>query len=69
MKCCICEEEIIPLMKDGKVVWDQGNNAEPVVEGGRCCDTCNWVKVIPARLRRARGYIDRGFYTKESSEG
>lgn len=28
-----------------------GNNAEPV-NNGRCCDACNDVIVIPARLQR-----------------
>jgi len=50
MKCCICEGEIQPQMVNDIVVWDQGNNAEPVVENGRCCDDCNWSVVIPARL-------------------
>ena len=51
MKCCICEEEI-PVVG----TWDGGNNAEPVVEDGRCCDACNCGVVIPARLKVA-GYI------------
>ena len=27
-----------------------GNNAQPVNDG-RCCNDCNWMYVIPARLR------------------
>jgi hypothetical protein len=50
MKCCICNEEI-PFQASG---WDQGNNAEPVIENGRCCDECNWLVVIPRRLWRMR---------------
>ena len=38
-KCCLCLDEMHGL----------GNNAEPLAEG-RCCDKCNWQKVIPARL-------------------
>ena len=26
-----------------------GNNAEPI-NSGRCCDSCNWNQVIPARI-------------------
>jgi hypothetical protein len=43
MKCCICK---IPVVHG----WDGGNNAEPVVEDGRCCDVCNSSVVIPVRL-------------------
>jgi hypothetical protein len=40
MKCVIC----------GCEIKGYGNNAEPV-KSGRCCDTCNATKVIPARLK------------------
>jgi hypothetical protein len=40
-KCCFCGEK-----------YDHwGNNAEPVIEDGRCCDSCNWTVVIPVRFR------------------
>ena len=39
-RCCICN----------KILYDLGNNAEPVRKG-RCCDECNWIYVIPARLK------------------
>lgn len=42
-KCCIC----------GKTITGWGNNAEPV-KLGRCCDTCNATKVIPARIEIIR---------------
>tara|TARA_R110000824_G_scaffold196246_6_gene379434 strand:+ start:2522 stop:2791 length:270 start_codon:yes stop_codon:yes gene_type:complete len=51
MKCCICNGEI-EKKKDpttGKVYWDGGENAQPVKDG-RCCETCNWGVVIPARM-------------------
>ena len=38
--CSICEN----------IYWGFGNNAWPVNEG-RCCDSCNWTDVIPARLK------------------
>lgn len=41
MKCCICGKEI----KNNPY----GNNAAPIVEGGRCCRQCDEVFVIPAR--------------------
>jgi len=49
MKCCICGHEI-PLVGS----WDGGNNAEPVVENGRCCNECNNAVVIPARIMEYR---------------
>lgn len=45
MKCCICGGEI-----ENKFGWDRGNNALPIKDG-RCCDTCNDMEVIPARLK------------------
>ena len=38
MKCKLCEEEI-----EGR--------GHMLSKGGECCDTCNWLKVIPARMR------------------
>ena len=49
MKCDICEGEIDVQVIAGAVAWDQGHNAWPVSDG-RCCSTCNWTRVIPARL-------------------
>lgn len=45
MKCCLCKGQI-----EDKGYWNKGNNAEPL-KTGRCCDTCNATKVIPARLK------------------
>lgn len=51
MICCICDGEIDPVRNElGTIVWTEGHNAEPVVANGRCCDSCNWGVVIPARL-------------------
>ena len=43
-KCCIC----------GKTFTGWGNNPWPVVEDedAQCCDECNNLKVIPARLEQ-----------------
>ena len=50
VKCSICSGYIEPLKdKDGIVVWEHGNNAQPINDG-RCCDKCNWEVVIPARI-------------------
>jgi len=40
MKCRICNKDV------GK----HGHNALPIKDG-RCCDSCNTTKVIPARIR------------------
>lgn len=50
MNCCICNEKI-GTQTNG---WDKGHNAEPLVEGGRCCETCNSTKVIPHRMSLIR---------------
>jgi hypothetical protein len=52
MKCDICKNEIEKKRdpETGKVYWEEGHNAEPVVENGRCCDHCNYTVVIPTRL-------------------
>jgi hypothetical protein len=51
MNCSICQLEI-PAVGD----WTHGNNAEPVNDG-RCCDECNALVVIPARLTQMRRRI------------
>ncbi len=45
--CVICEEEIKADPVSG---WAGGNNPFPVREEGRCCDNCNSLFVIPARM-------------------
>lgn len=49
--CDICGGEIAVKRhpETGEVYWTKGHNAEPVVSG-RCCDKCNALKVLPARL-------------------
>lgn len=46
-KCCIC----------GCNFTGWGNNPYPVVENpdARCCDACNDMKVIPARIQQMFG--------------
>lgn len=39
-RCCIC----------GKKFEGYGNNPEPLMEHGECCDECNWMYVIPKRI-------------------
>jgi hypothetical protein len=52
-KCDICWGDIEPQTNDkGEVVWDQGDNAEPIVAEGRCCTSCNNLHVIPIRMLR-----------------
>ena len=45
MKCCICKESI----------KGYGNNPSPLIYSNtsRCCDHCNNIYVIPARLKEA----------------
>lgn len=45
--CCLCKKKIQP-----KGSLTDGNNAEPLKKGGRCCDDCNVDNVIPERLAR-----------------
>jgi hypothetical protein len=52
MECSICGNTIEPMLHPatGEVVWDQGNNAEPINDG-RCCDVCDGLVVIPRRIQ------------------
>ena len=52
MKCCLCGKEIEVKISG----WDMGNNAQPLMNG-RCCDECNYTKVIPERLK---GWKEKG---------
>ena len=36
--------------ENGQVYWNKGHNAEPVVEDGQACDTCNDRVVIRSRM-------------------
>lgn len=52
MKCCLCNGEIEKKFNTKRdIIWDSGNNAEPLKDG-RCCDVCNTTKVIPERIKR-----------------
>lgn len=57
-ECSICLKTIEPHPNDTRVSkwkesnyrgWIYGNNAEPIARG-RCCDTCDCLIVIPARM-------------------
>ena len=55
-KCSLCEGDIEQKRTEmGAVYWSSGNNAAPLSEG-RCCDTCNREKVIPARMLEISDY-------------
>ena len=51
MKCSICGNEIKKVRNPmtNEVIWDKGNNAEPVTSG-RCCGDCNSMVVVPVRI-------------------
>ena len=54
--CVLCKGDIeIQKTPEGKVFWTKGHNPSPLAEEGECCGTCNAVRVIPERLKRA-GY-------------
>lgn len=36
-----------------------GNNPEPLMSGGRCCDSCNIQLVLPARIRILKDVEER----------
>ena len=58
MKCSLCDGEIEPhLTPEGKVYWTKGHSAEPLNDG-RCCDSCEAYKVMPARIATMSGLID-----------
>lgn len=42
-RCCFCGK---PLVGDDRF----GNNPEPLMDHGRCCNACNADLVIPARI-------------------
>ena len=53
MKCCICDNEIV----------GRGNNPAPVKgayseNGGRCCDSCNGLVVLPVRMVDLSSLVD-----------
>jgi len=51
VRCVICNQEI-PY--DAVTGWEGGNNAEPI-SSGRCCDECNVLYVVPARIAQGVG--------------
>ena len=50
--CCICGNLVEEKTHEGKVYWNQGEDASPVKDG-RCCQKCNWEIVVPARLNKS----------------
>ena len=43
-KCCLC----------GGIIEGYGNNAAPLKDGD-CCDVCNATRVVPERIKKAKG--------------
>ena len=58
-KCCIC----------GKTFGGWGNNPWPIVndEGARCCDDCNFTRVVPERINLVMGYENGTKQSKQRS--
>jgi len=50
--CCLCGQPCEPWPGSDTVPHGYGHNPAPlgVHDDDRCCDTCNYTKVIPARL-------------------
>ena len=46
--CCLCNKKSLGW-GDRK---QYGNNPQPLVEEGQCCNKCNSTKVIPVRLEK-----------------
>ena len=44
-RCCLCHAYFTGY----------GNDPFPVKSKGRCCDLCNFTKVIPARINAIKG--------------
>lgn len=59
MICSICANDI----EDDGFGYDEGHNASPVVQNGRCCNDCNSEIVVPSRLMGAPNFI--GILEKE----
>ena len=58
MNCSICQGVIEPSKDaNGNIYWRGGNNAEPI-NTGRCCNACNELHVIPARLKEYDLQVD-----------
>lgn len=56
MKCSICEKPI----QTTSYGWAGGNNAQPI-NSGRCCDECDCLIVIPARIGlQGRSAVEMG---------
>ena len=51
IECSICFKTIEPHPNDTRQWggWMYGNNPDPITKG-RCCDTCDCLIVIPARM-------------------
>ncbi len=45
-KCVLCGEGIETDMNG----WREGHNPYPLSKEGRCCEACNFARVIPARM-------------------
>ena len=55
--CTLCGGPLEPNAEKAKV-WPYGNNPEPLGRiGDRCCDKCDWEKVIPARMGKKEGAL------------
>ena len=61
--CDICGVDIVPT----KYGWKFGYDAWPVKDG-RCCDICNFLKVIPARFAKRDDLLNKMMNDLEKEE-
>jgi hypothetical protein len=71
MECSICGNKIEKkYTPEGVMYWNKGNNGKPI-NNGRCCDSCDNLFVIPARLQEALKLLEerkRGEFNEEKRE-
>lgn len=65
MICAICKDTIKP---DPRTGWDQGNDAWPLKPDERCCDSCNILLVVPARIKGINAALFKGTKAAEERE-
>jgi hypothetical protein len=64
MMCVLCNEEFDEHEKvhigNMSFVSVGGHNPAPLAEEGRCCTSCNFKKVLPARLSNLDKELENG---------
>jgi hypothetical protein len=53
MRCVLCNYDIKGDVINGEAKV-YGHNPAPLADEGRCCDQCNYTKVIQARIKQLK---------------